>query len=117
MAQFHVFVINGKARNGGDGLDLGMGRKLRGGRGSFAERKEKSMLAEKWKGTLTVDTPAGKREKRGRGCPEERDNLSGCHRGLLSSEPLSSPQTELYLCVITDISLASMMRASLNNTD
>lgn len=40
------------------------------------------MLGGKWKGTLRMDKPAGKREGKGMSCSEEGDNLSGCcHRG------------------------------------
>ena len=69
MAQFRGFVINGKAGKGGDASGWEWGESInKGGRGSYAEREEKS-YRQCWeknrKGPLSVDKPAGKREKRG----------------------------------------------------
>lgn len=118
MAPFHVFVINGKSRKGGDGLKMGMGRMLSEGRGSYAERSQTDDVGRK-----TERDP-----KHGHASRKEREKRAGLiiregqpkwvlPQGTSELGASQFSSSELYLCVITHTSLVSMVRASLNDMD
>lgn len=120
MAQFPVFVINGKGGEGRHERKMEMGRKLKGGRGSYTERKESHTNNVGRKTERDPKNGQASRKKR-----RKRDELfrrEGQPKWVLPQGnprcgPLNCPQTEPHLCVITHTSLVSMVRTSLNNMD